>query len=139
MDHFRSIGRALTLLRERVRLSQREVERLSGVSQSNQSRYETGSAAPRLPSLDALLTAYGATVRQLAEALEAADRGAADISEGGGSRREAPESPSIDQRFEELEARLIATVEAAVKPKAATARKGKRQARLKRTGGKGER
>lgn len=63
MDTRLDPGRLLRRARERSGLTQRELARRAGTSQSVVARIETGQASPRTETLDRLLAAAGFEVR----------------------------------------------------------------------------
>jgi|GEM_PF-4970109 len=70
------VGRALRSLREAARLDQGELARLAQVATRTVGRIETGEGPPNFETVDAILTALGLTLHDLADALdEVAGRG----------------------------------------------------------------
>lgn len=70
MGDLAEVGAALRLLRERARMSQDQLAKAAGIGGAQVSRYERGFRAPQLGTLDALLTGLGASLHDLADALD---------------------------------------------------------------------
>lgn len=65
-----NVGSALRALREARRLDQAQLATAAGISTRTVGRIETGEGPPNFETVDALLTALGLTLHDLAEALD---------------------------------------------------------------------
>lgn len=94
MGEFHNIGAALKILRNRIKMKQREVGEKAGVTPAMISTYETGKAIPLIPTVESLLDAMGYDRFDLINALEEAN---------GRPKRTFPEEDSEDPGVDVLE------------------------------------
>ena len=66
LEVFGDVAAGLRVARARAGLAQREVAERAGVTQAMLSRYESGSEFPRLPTLDAILSALDLRLAEFA-------------------------------------------------------------------------
>lgn len=69
MNIFGNLGQALRWLRNRCGRRQMDVAQAAGITKAMLSAYETGKQLPTIPTLDRILTALGADLQELREAL----------------------------------------------------------------------
>ncbi len=83
----------VVLLRCRTRLSQRQIEALSGVDQRRWSRYELGQVTPRRSTLERLARVVGVTPMRLDQLLGVLRQ---IVEESGGTRSKMPRSADLE-------------------------------------------
>lgn len=70
MELFEELGHALRWIRSQTGRSQLEVARNAGITKAMISAYETGKQTPSVPTLGKVLTALGANLHLLQDALD---------------------------------------------------------------------